>query len=98
MSFAIPVKRLRETTNLIAFHHPSPSYPVHILIVPRKNLRSLEDLSLQDPVLLSEIIHLAQELIAEFELEQAGYRLIVNGGKYQEIPFLHFHLVSGGSV
>ena len=36
MSFAIPVKRLRETSNLIAFQHPSPSYKVHLLITPKR--------------------------------------------------------------
>jgi diadenosine tetraphosphate (Ap4A) HIT family hydrolase len=41
-----------------------------------------------------EIIRAAQELIERFHLQEHGYRLIVNGGPYQEIPQLHFHLIS----
>jgi len=48
MSFAIPVQRLRETKSLIAFHHPKPSYPVHILLVPKKAIGSLTDLTPTD--------------------------------------------------
>jgi len=45
MSFSIPVRRLRETDTLIAFHHPKPNYTVHILIVPKKKLSELSQLS-----------------------------------------------------
>ncbi|MEZ4510613.1 MAG: hypothetical protein R3C62_01950 [Chloroflexota bacterium] len=38
MSFLIPVQRLRETATLLAFHHPKPSYPLHILLVPKRPL------------------------------------------------------------
>ena len=44
MSFLIPVTRLRETSNLIAFHHPSPSYKFHVLIVPKREVASLAQL------------------------------------------------------
>jgi histidine triad (HIT) family protein len=94
ISSVIPVKRLRETPTLIAFHHPKPSYPLHILLVPKKALGSLTDLDTQDAEFLSELFQTVQSLVAEFQLEQTGYRLIVNGGKYQDVPLLHFHLVS----
>jgi histidine triad (HIT) family protein len=96
MSFALPVQRLRETPTLLAFHHPQPAYPVHILLVPRRAVASLGEL---DPVLdasfLVDLFAAVQSLVAEFRLEQSGYRLIVNGGEYQDFPYLHFHLVSG---
>jgi histidine triad (HIT) family protein len=96
MSFAIPVKRLRETATLMAFHHPRPSYPVHILLVPKRPLPSLTDLSLNDRDFMTDLFSTAQSLIDEFNLETEGYRLITNGGPYQDIPHLHFHLISGG--
>jgi histidine triad (HIT) family protein len=98
MSFAIPVKRLRETETLLAFHHPSPAYPLHILIVPKKALRGLGDLTGADVDFLTDLVHVVQGLVAEFKLEQTGYRLIANGGQYQEIPQLHFHLISEASA
>lgn len=94
MSFAIPVRRLRETDSLLAFHHPRPSYPLHILLVPKRAISSLGDLGPQDGVFLSELFLAVQSLAAEFDLEKSGYRLIANGGKYQEIPQLHFHLIA----
>jgi len=79
----------------MAFHHPRPAYPVHILLVPKRPLTSLTDLSLADADFMTDLFSAAQSLIAEFNLEAGGYRLITNGGPYQDIPHLHFHLVSG---
>lgn len=95
MSFAIPVERLRETKTLIAFHHPKPTYPVHILLLPKRPLTTLTDLSSADADFTADLFEAAKSLIAEFNLEANGYRLITNGGPYQDIPHLHFHLVSG---
>jgi histidine triad (HIT) family protein len=95
MSFALPVKRLRETGSLIAFRHPQPGYPVHILLVPKKAIGSLADLTPADADFLADLIPAVQSLVAEFGLEQAGYRLMVNGGPYQDVAQLHFHLISG---
>lgn len=94
MSFAIPMKRLRETPTLLAFHHPQPGYPVHILIIPRRAYRSLLDLSPQDAAFQQDLIETVQSLVRELELEKGGYRLISNGGEYQDVPILHFHLIS----
>jgi len=94
MDFLIPVKRLRDTPNCLAFHHPSPAYPLHILIVPKRSLAGLQDLSPADQELLFEMFQTVQSLVAEFNLDPAGYRLVINGGKNQDIPLLHFHLIS----
>jgi histidine triad (HIT) family protein len=95
MSFAIPVKRLRETETLLAFHHPKPDYPVHILLMPKKAIRSLADLKEEDYSFLAEVFETAQSLVKDLNLAESSYRLIVNGGDYQDVPQLHFHLVSG---
>jgi len=94
MSFALPVHRLRESATLLAFHHPQPSYPVHILLVPKKALASLAALTPADAPFMLDPFATAQSLVAEFGLEQAGYRLIANGGPNQSVPQLHFHLIS----
>ncbi len=95
MSFVIPVNRLRETKTLLAFHHPVPSYPVHILMVPKKSIPGLSELKEEDNDFLAEVFRTTQSLVGELELAETGYRLILNGGKYQEVPHLHFHLISG---
>ncbi len=92
MSFAIPVKRLRETETLLAFEHPKPAYPFHVLLVPKKAVASLMELDTKDLALLSDLYSTVQSLVEEFHLP--AYRLIVNGGEYQDFPQLHFHLIS----
>ena len=92
MSFAIPVHRLRETETLLAFQHPKPSYPFHILLVPKKSVSSLKALDSKDAAFLSDLYSTVQSLVDEFQL--SAYRLVVNGGDYQDFPQLHFHLIS----
>jgi histidine triad (HIT) family protein len=95
MSFVIPVKRLRETNTLMAFHHPQPSYRLHILLVPKRPYPTLLSLPTDDTTFLKELIETVQSLVLEFNLQNDGYRLITNGGIYQDVPHLHFHLISG---
>jgi histidine triad (HIT) family protein len=91
MSFVIPVKRLRETDTLMAFHHPKPSYNFHILLVPKKAVASLQEFDPKDSAFLTELYSTVQSLVEEFHL--SAWRLIVNGGEYQDFPQLHFHLI-----
>jgi histidine triad (HIT) family protein len=92
MSFAIPVKHLRETETLLAFYHPKPAYPFHVLLVPKKAVVSLKEFDSKESAFLFDLYATVQSLVDEFQL--AAYRLIVNGGEYQDFPQLHFHLVS----
>lgn len=94
MSFAIPVRRLRETPTLLAFHHPQPAYALHILIVPKAARAGLADLSAADAAFLVDLFDVVRSLAAEFALDETGYRLVANGGAYQDIPHLHFHLIA----
>ena len=92
MSFAIPVNRLHETETLVAFHHPKPSYPFHVLLVPKKSVESLMDLDSADSAFFKDLYSTVQSLVEEHQLP--AYRLIVNGGEYQDFPQLHFHLIA----
>jgi histidine triad (HIT) family protein len=92
MSFAIPVKRLRETNTLLAFYHPKPSYPFHVLLVPKRAVASLKKLDPTDTNFLADLYSTVQDLVDEFQLP--AYRLIVNGGEFQDFPQLHFHLIA----
>ena len=97
MSFAIPLNRLRETGTLIAFRHPKPGHAVHILLVPKRSWPNLMALETADADFLTDLVRVVQELVHKFGLEEVGYRLIVNGGSYQDVPQLHFHLISDGT-
>jgi histidine triad (HIT) family protein len=102
MSWLLAVDRLYESPILLAFQHPKPGYPVHILIVPKRAIRDLAALAeLPDSyenTLMKEVLCCVRELVQKLNLEEAGYRLIVNGGRYQDVVELHFHLVSGEMI
>ena len=95
MSFVIPADLLYETDQLVAFEHPSPAYTTHILIVPRKRLRSVLDLDPSDTSMLEDLIRCVQSLVSNLELGSGGYRLVLNGGEAQEVDHMHFHLIAG---
>jgi len=80
-----------------AFHDIYPSAPIHILIIPNKEIKSLNEIQESDAPYLSEIMIAASQLAKQFEIAESGYRLITNCNKNggQEIDYLHFHLVGG---
>lgn len=92
MSFAIPVQRLHETPTLLAFHHPAPSHPVHILIVPKRAIASLSEFDPAQHASFTRDLFLAIPLLVE-SLQLRAYTLLVNGGDFQDVAQLHFHLI-----
>jgi histidine triad (HIT) family protein len=94
MRLIFPKKLLAETSTLVAFQHPKPAYPFHVLLVPKSKIASFLDLEDEDQTFLSDVKKTVQELVSTYRLEEGGYRLIVNGGNYQEFGILHYHLVS----
>lgn len=90
----LPVRRLCETDTLLAFYHPNPIHVFHVLLVPKKAIASLHELSPSDASFLVDLFETVRELAEQFNLP--AYRLIVNGGAYQDFPQLHFHLISDG--
>jgi histidine triad (HIT) family protein len=94
MNEHLPVQYLRQTDKLLAFNHPRPAYPVHILLVPKRAISNIKELSEADSQLLIDVFACVKSLVDELGLEERGYRLVVNGGLYQDIPQLHFHLIS----
>lgn len=87
-------ERLTENEHWVAFLHPKPSYPLHILILPKQALATLVDSPEDQPALFSSLFKLVKTLIERYALDVSGYRLITNGGPNQSIPQWHWHLIS----
>lgn len=98
LSFVLPVNRLAETETLIAFHHPDPSYTTHILLVPKRKYKSVLEIPSDDIDFMIDLFDTVKKLVHISGLEELGYRLVVNGGDAQDIPQLHFHLISDVSL
>jgi len=82
---------------LVAFKDIKPIAPVHVLIVPKKHVRSINDLTAGDEALISRMIMAAKDLAKQTGVNKSGYRLFFNveKGGGQEIFHLHLHLIGG---
>jgi histidine triad (HIT) family protein len=88
---------LFENDTLVIFSDINPAAPIHLLIVPKKHIRSVNDLTEADQPILSEMIMVAKEMAARQGVEKSGYRLFINveSGGGQVIFHLHMHLIGG---
>ncbi|EMI15448.1 Histidine triad (HIT) protein [Rhodopirellula maiorica SM1] len=92
----IPADIVFEDDTCLAFRDISPKAPTHILIIPKREIVSLDDLNDEDEQTVGRCVMVASK-IAEAEGLTNGYRLVVNCGSDggQEVPHLHFHLMGG---
>jgi len=92
-----PAGIVYQDDSLIIFKDIHPHAPVHLLVVPKKHIRSLNDLTEQDQGLLSEMIWRAGETAKEQGISKSGYKLLFNveRGGGQVIFHLHMHLLGG---
>ena len=83
-----------EDDKLICFHDLEPQAPVHVLIIPKKHLTSLDDVSEEDKELLGHIMFKIHEIAESLGLED-GYRVVSNNGEdaFQTVKHLHFHVL-----
>jgi histidine triad (HIT) family protein len=88
---------LHANEQVIIFRDIRPQAPVHLLIVPRKHIRSVNDLAAEDAPILGELFRAAQEMARRLNIARDGYRLFVNveRGGGQVIFHLHMHLIGG---
>lgn len=89
-------KKVFENEHLIAIEDIAPIAPVHILIIPKKPIISMQHLIKEDFFLIQEIFQVAQDLAEEFNIAD-GYRFLTNNGSDagQTVLHLHFHLIGG---
>jgi len=92
----LPCEKVYENAHLIAIKDIAPVAPVHILIIPKKEIADLQSLKGSDMYLLEEIVKAAQKIAEQLEIDH-GYRLVCNSGPEagQTIFHLHFHLIGG---
>jgi len=92
----IPAKIVYEDDRCLAFHDIGPKAPVHVLIIPKKAIPTLDDVVDEDAPLLGHLQLVAVKLAKQMGLG-GGYRLVINckeaGG--QTVPHLHVHLLGG---
>ncbi|GAB6180063.1 HIT domain-containing protein [Desulfotomaculum defluvii] len=92
----IPSQVVYQDEKVFAFKDIAPAAPIHILIIPKKHISSLNDLGVEDAALMGHIVGTAAKLAKEFGLDK-GYRLVSNCGEDggQTVYHIHFHLLGG---
>jgi len=93
----IPTQFLMETDTIVAFRDIQPAAPVHILIIPKKHIETLNDLGDSEVGLMGQMVKAATELAKKQGIAESGYRLIMNCNKDggQEVFHIHLHLLGG---
>ncbi|NLN65391.1 MAG: histidine triad nucleotide-binding protein [Clostridiaceae bacterium] len=93
----IPSKKVYENEDIIAFEDIHPAAPVHVLVVPKKHIDSLESLNPDNVEIVGKIHMAIREVAKNKGINTDGYRVIVNCGKNggQTVPHLHYHVLGG---
>lgn len=95
----IPSKKVYEDEEVIAFYDLNPEAPIHILIIPKTHISSVDDITRENSLVISRIYEVAAKLSKEYELSD-GYRIVTNCGKDggQTVNHIHFHMLAGRSM
>lgn len=90
----IPSKVVYEDEKILCFHDLEPQAPVHVLIIPKKHIKSPDEIQGEDQELMGHILYKIKDIVKTLGLEN-GYRLVVNCGEdgLQTVSHLHFHLL-----
>ena len=93
----IPSDIVFENDKVIAFKDINPQAPVHILVVPKKEIATVNDIKEEDKELIGEVYLAIGKIAADLGIAEEGYRVIANCNEYggQEVFHIHFHLLGG---
>ena len=92
-----PADFLYQGDSVVVFKDIHPHAPVHLLVVPKTHIRSLNDLTVGDRDIISDMILVAKQMARKQSISESGYKLLFNveRGGGQVIPHVHLHLIGG---
>jgi histidine triad (HIT) family protein len=93
----LPGEILYDDSDLMVIKDSKPIAPVHILVIPKKHIASLNDAASKDGAILGKMILVAKDYAKRLGVDQSGYRLVINTGPHagQSIFHLHLHVIGG---
>ncbi|MFQ5707309.1 MAG: histidine triad nucleotide-binding protein [bacterium] len=96
----VPANILYDDDHVVAFKDLNPQAPVHVLIVPKEHIATVNDLDANDHSKMGKLVHVAKLLAEKLGIAQKGFRLVLNcnpaGG--QSVYHIHLHLLGGRSM
>lgn len=96
----IPCEKIYEDEQVLSFKDINPEAPVHVLIIPKKHINSINDLKDEDKDIIGHIYTVCKKIAADLGIAENGYRVVTNCGMDagQTVPHIHFHLLGGRSL
>ncbi len=93
----IPAKIVYEDDLSLAFHDLQPQAPIHVLVIPKRQIDSLDLANEEDASLLGHLQIVAQRVARILEINESGYRVVMNCGRDggQSVGHIHYHLLGG---
>ena len=93
----IPSDQVFSDEQCIAFRDIQPQAPVHILIIPKKEIKTINDISSSDAIVLGKLFLIAKKIAKKMSIDKDGYRLVMNCNEYggQSVYHIHLHLMGG---
>jgi histidine triad (HIT) family protein len=93
----IPAQKLYEDEHVIAFNDLFPTAPTHFLVIPKKHISTVNDLTAEDAALFGQLPLTAAKLAKQLGFDEAGYRLVMNcnGDGGQSVYHIHMHVLAG---
>lgn len=93
----IPSEKVYEDEEFLAFKDIQPAAPIHILVIPKKHIAMLTDLTENEEAMIGKVYTIINKIARQAGYEKQGYRVIANCGKDsgQEVMHIHFHILGG---
>jgi histidine triad (HIT) family protein len=89
-----------EDESCLAFEDINPKAPVHVLVVPKKHIASINEMALEDESAVGHLTFVARQIAQEKKIDRSGYRVVINTGAEagQSVFHLHLHLLGGRAM
>lgn len=96
----VPKEFVYEDDDMVAFYDLHPIAPVHVLIIPKRHIVSVNDLAASDAALMGRMVLAAKKIAEDLQISAKGYKLLIRTGEHggQEVPHLHLHLLGGAKL
>ena len=93
----IPADIVYEDDEILAFNDIFPQAPIHILIIPKKEIKTINDIELVDVAIVGKLFLIAKKIAKDKDIDKDGYRLVMNCNEYggQSVYHIHLHLIGG---
>lgn len=93
----IPSQIVYEDDNVLAFKDINPQAPVHVVVIPKKHISSVNEITTDNSIIVANIFNAITNIVKDLNIDKSGYRVITNCGEdgCQSVEHLHFHVLGG---